>query len=350
MDRTSETVYRRQVPSSRHHAFLRRSAHPLEVLPGHEPGLRSGAPGLVGAAQGHHGARHRRLHPSGLVRARSAEKLVPAEPGLFRLRPDLEREVERAAARPSATGRRPVPALGRDLHHLQARRPDPEGPPPDLRARPRRGRPLRRARWRAIGNLASDGRPILGLDSRDLLEITLRPARTAILVPAHIWTPWFSALGSKSGFDAIADCYADLAEHIFAVETGLSSDPAMNWRVSQLDRLPPGLQLRRALPADAGPRGDRSSTPTWTTSRSRRRWRPGSVSAARSSSSPRRASTTWTGTAPAGCAGAPRRPGRRRALPGLRQAAHRRRAAPGRGARRPARAATATPARRRSPT
>ena len=55
-------------------------------------------------------------------------------------------------------------------------------------------------------------------------------------MPAHIWTPWFSALGSKSGFDAIADCYADLADHIFAVETGLSSDPAMNWRVSSLDR------------------------------------------------------------------------------------------------------------------
>src|SRR3954451_14725627 len=85
-----------------------------------------------------------------------------------------------------------------------------------------------------IGNLTADGRPILGLDSRDLLEITL--AAGGYLVPAHIWTPWFSALGSKSGFDAIADCYADLAGHITAVETGLSSDPAMNWRVSSLDR------------------------------------------------------------------------------------------------------------------
>jgi uncharacterized protein (TIGR00375 family) len=85
-----------------------------------------------------------------------------------------------------------------------------------------------------IGNLTADGRPILGLDSRDLLEITLEAG--GYLVPAHIWTPWFSALGSKSGFDAIADCYADLADHITAVETGLSSDPAMNWRVSSLDR------------------------------------------------------------------------------------------------------------------
>src|SRR3954447_26303036 len=85
-----------------------------------------------------------------------------------------------------------------------------------------------------IGNLTADGRPILGLDSRDLLEIALESG--GYLVPAHIWTPWFSALGSKSGFDAIADCYADLAEHITAVETGRSSDPEMNWRVSSLDR------------------------------------------------------------------------------------------------------------------
>nr|WP_189079764.1 UvrD-helicase domain-containing protein [Mangrovihabitans endophyticus] len=87
-----------------------------------------------------------------------------------------------------------------------------------------------------IGNLASDGRPILGLDSRDLLEIVLESDPESYLVPAHIWTPWFSALGSKSGFDAIADCYADLAGHITAVETGLSSDPEMNWRVSSLDQ------------------------------------------------------------------------------------------------------------------
>jgi DNA helicase-2/ATP-dependent DNA helicase PcrA len=85
-----------------------------------------------------------------------------------------------------------------------------------------------------IGNLTADGRPILGLDSRNLLEIALEAG--GYLVPAHIWTPWFSALGSKSGFDAIADCYADLADHVTAVETGLSSDPEMNWRVSSLDR------------------------------------------------------------------------------------------------------------------
>jgi uncharacterized protein (TIGR00375 family) len=86
-----------------------------------------------------------------------------------------------------------------------------------------------------VGNLASDGRPILGLDSRNLLEITLSGGDGCYLVPAHAWTPWFAVLGSQSGFDRVSDCYADLSDHIFAIETGLSSDPEMNWRVSSLD-------------------------------------------------------------------------------------------------------------------
>jgi len=86
------------------------------------------------------------------------------------------------------------------------------------------------------GNITSDGRPILGLDSRDLLEIALHASENIFFVPAHIWTPWFSALGAKSGFDTIDECYDDLSEHIYAVETGLSSDPAMNWTCSFLDK------------------------------------------------------------------------------------------------------------------
>ena len=88
----------------------------------------------------------------------------------------------------------------------------------------------------AIGNIVSDGRPILGLNSRDLLETALEAGEGMELSPAHIWTPWFSVLGSKSGFNCIEDCYGDLAGHIFAVETGLSSDPEMNWKVSKLDK------------------------------------------------------------------------------------------------------------------
>jgi uncharacterized protein (TIGR00375 family) len=88
----------------------------------------------------------------------------------------------------------------------------------------------------AVGNIHSDGRPILGLDSRDLLEIVLESDPLSFLVPAHIWTPWFSVFGSKSGFNRFEDCYGDLSSEIFALETGLSSDPLMNWRLSQLDR------------------------------------------------------------------------------------------------------------------
>ena len=160
--------------------------------------------------------------------------LVPAEPGLFRLSDELERAVDRRLP-PSCRG--PVRFMlsveistiykraerTRKVHHLLYM--------PDLEAAA-----ACTARLLRIGNLASDGRPILGLDSRDLLEITLESGDGAYLVPAHIWTPWFSPLGSKSGFDAVEDCYADLAGHLFALETGLSADPAMCWRVSALDR------------------------------------------------------------------------------------------------------------------
>lgn len=162
------------------------------------------------------------------------EKLVPAEDGLFRLRDELEAAVAREV--PDAC-RLPVRFLlqveisniykkgerVRKVHNLVY--------VPDLEAAARFRDALAR-----IGNLESDGRPILGLDSRDLLEITLDCSEHAYLIPAHIWTPWFSTLGSKSGFDSVDECFGDLAEHIFAVETGLSSDPPMNWGLSALDR------------------------------------------------------------------------------------------------------------------
>jgi uncharacterized protein (TIGR00375 family) len=162
------------------------------------------------------------------------DKLVPAEPGLFRLRPEIEREVERLLPASCAGPTRFLLEVEistiykkgertRKVHHLvYAASFETAG-----RFRERLGK---------IGNLASDGRPILGLDSRHLLEITLESGPDAYLVPAHVWTPWFSVLGSKSGFDAVEECYEDLSPHIFAVETGLSSDPPMNWRVSGLDR------------------------------------------------------------------------------------------------------------------
>ena len=87
-----------------------------------------------------------------------------------------------------------------------------------------------------IGNIHSDGRPILGLDSHDLLEMMMDVCPEGILIPAHIWTPHFSVLGAKSGFDSVEECFEELAPYIHALETGLSSDPAMNWRISKLDR------------------------------------------------------------------------------------------------------------------
>jgi DNA helicase II / ATP-dependent DNA helicase PcrA len=159
------------------------------------------------------------------------ESLEEAEPGLFRLRDSIEHRLP-ASLRGEPTRFMLSGEIStiykrddrtRKVHHLVYM--------PDLPSAER----FRESLLRAGCNLGSDGRPIIGMDSRDLLEVTLEAHEEAYLVPAHIWTPWFSALGSKSGFDAIADCYADLAGHITAVETGLSSDPEMNHRVSSLD-------------------------------------------------------------------------------------------------------------------
>jgi uncharacterized protein (TIGR00375 family) len=88
----------------------------------------------------------------------------------------------------------------------------------------------------SVGNLSSDGRPILGLDAADLARIVFDIDENFMLIPGHIWTPWFSLFGSNSGFDKIEDCFEKSTPKIFALETGLSSDPAMNWRLSALDR------------------------------------------------------------------------------------------------------------------
>ncbi|HSX58530.1 MAG TPA: endonuclease Q family protein [Candidatus Saccharimonadales bacterium] len=85
------------------------------------------------------------------------------------------------------------------------------------------------------GKLGSDGRPILGLTAKAVLEILLSADENAIMIPAHAWTPWFGVLGQNGGFDSLEECFGDLTKYIYAVETGLSSDPQMNWRVKELD-------------------------------------------------------------------------------------------------------------------
>ncbi len=174
-------------------------------------------------------------HPAWLEELRAA--LLPASntEGLFVLNP--ERAAGQAGAVPAACRRETFFILSGEISSIYKK----EGvvrkvhnvvflPSFDAVARFQQ-------RLERIGNIRSDGRPILGLDARDLLEIVLETDPGARLIPAHIWTPWFSALGSQSGFDSLAECFGDLTPHLFAVETGLSSDPPMNWRLSQLDGL-----------------------------------------------------------------------------------------------------------------
>jgi len=164
-----------------------------------------------------------------------SQKLQPAENGLFELKPEFAAQTAHMVP-PSCTG--PVRFMlsveissiykkdgkTRKVHNVVFM--------PEFELAEKFNQRLGR-----IGNINSDGRPILGLDSRSLLEIVLDISEDAFLIPAHIWTPWFSVLGSKSGFDSLEECFDDLTTYIFAVETGLSSDPAMNWRVSSLDGL-----------------------------------------------------------------------------------------------------------------
>lgn len=158
------------------------------------------------------------------------EKLIPAEDGLYTLREGfrLSDETATASSAPRFIISGEISSIYkkkekvRKVHNLILL--------PSLEAAETLSR-----RLEVIGNIHSDGRPILGLDSRDLLEITLEACPEAIFIPAHIWTPHFSMFGAFSGFNTIEECFEDLTPHIHALETGLSSDPPMNWRLSALD-------------------------------------------------------------------------------------------------------------------
>ena len=162
------------------------------------------------------------------------EKLVPAEQGLFRLKDEF---VLPEAARYPGTAPRFVLSgeissiykkggKTRKVHSLILL---PGFKESDAFA----------ARLEKIGNIHSDGRPILGFPCHDLLEMMLEVSEEGMYIPAHIWTPHFSLFGAKSGFDTIEECFEELTPYIHALETGLSSDPAMNWQISALD----GYQL-----------------------------------------------------------------------------------------------------------
>ncbi|MCI1990870.1 MAG: UvrD-helicase domain-containing protein [Oscillospiraceae bacterium] len=168
-------------------------------------------------------------HPA--WRAELKDKLVPAEEGLYTLKDESRRreETEGSNRKPRFLVTGEISSIYkkngkvRKVHNLILL--------PSLEAAEALSH-----RLETIGNLHSDGRPILGLDSKDLLEITLDVCKDAVFIPAHIWTPHFSLFGAYSGFDTIEECFGDLTGCIHAVETGLSSDPPMNWRLSALDR------------------------------------------------------------------------------------------------------------------
>ncbi len=160
------------------------------------------------------------------------EQLTPAEEGVYQLKEEFRLPWEGPGESPRFLVTGEISSIYRQggktrkVHNLLLL--------PSLEAAEKLSR-----RLELVGNLHSDGRPILGLSSHDLLEITLEVCPQAMCIPAHIWTPHFSLLGAFSGFDSVEECFGDLTPYIHAVETGLSSDPPMNWSVPLLD----GLQL-----------------------------------------------------------------------------------------------------------
>ena len=161
------------------------------------------------------------------------EKLEPAEPGLYRLKPELAAPVDAeipAACRAEVRFMLTTEISSIYKRHERTRKVHNLIFAPSFSAVANMTDKLAR-----IGNLHSDGRPILGLDSEELLRIMIERAPEALFVPAHAWTPHFSVFGANSGFDSLEECFGDLSPHIRVIETGLSSDPPMNWRLSQLD-------------------------------------------------------------------------------------------------------------------
>lgn len=168
-------------------------------------------------------------HPGWLAELK--EKLEPAGPGLFTLRPEYRKELPVPVNEPvrfilttEISNIYKKNGKVRKVHNVVF--------VPGFEAAEKIQTELEKRKF----NIRSDGRPILGLDSRNLLELCLEASEEIFFVPAHIWTPWFSVLGSKSGFDSVEECFGDLSHHITAVETGLSTDPPMNWLCSFLDR------------------------------------------------------------------------------------------------------------------
>lgn len=164
------------------------------------------------------------------------EKLIPAEPGLFTLREDLAKKID-SQLPASVRSNLMRFILSTEISNIYSKKEKVRKMHnmvilPDFKSVDSLNSILAQ-----IGNLKADGRPILGLDSKKLLEIVIGLDEYAQFIPAHIWTPWFSLYGSRSGFNSIEEAFEELSDHIKIVETGLSSDPFMNWRIKDLDGL-----------------------------------------------------------------------------------------------------------------
>ena len=162
-------------------------------------------------------------HPAWMKEIKA--KLEPAEPGLYQLRSNVKGQMSkvRFMLTVEISSIYSKGGKGRRVHNLIFA--------PSIETAEKINAALG---WQ--GNLKSDGRPIVGVDSKTLLKIALDADERCLFIPGHIWTPWFSIFGSMSGFDTVEECFDEYSKYIYALETGLSSDPAMNWRLSALDR------------------------------------------------------------------------------------------------------------------
>lgn len=173
-------------------------------------------------------------HPAWL--AELQEKLEPAEPGLYKLKNTYAEEIEKTL--PSSVKNNILRfVLTVEISNIYSKK-EKVRKLHNLIIAPSFETVINlNSQLAHIGNLTSDGRPILGLDSKELLQLTLNTDPNNLFVPAHIWTPWFGMFGSKSGFDSIEETFEELTPYIKAIETGLSSDPFMNWRLTQLQNI-----------------------------------------------------------------------------------------------------------------
>lgn len=164
------------------------------------------------------------------------EKLSPAEPGLFKLKEEFSQAIDETLS-PSVKKNEIRFILTVEISNIYSKNGKVRKVHNLVIAPSFKTVESLNSKLDKIGNLKADGRPILGLDSKQLLKICLETDQDILFIPAHVWTPWFAIFGSKSGFDSIEEAFEELAPEVKAIETGLSSDPFMNWRIETLKNI-----------------------------------------------------------------------------------------------------------------